>query len=249
MSHAMPGFVPLSSPRTWAVPPVVKLFFAADFIVAGAAVLAHVIAHHFGREAPDFFRLSRESNLPTAYSGFQHAMVGVLFACLAMREIKSSFRGWFIAIPAGLFLLFGLDEVGMIHERVTNFINAHSNSTMTAHGITNYAPAMFIGLPVALIIAGIGAKLTRQYWYGRPKVCILFALGLALFLGSAGVLEILVNFFKDNQPLVSLETLVEETGEMLGVTIVLWSAVELLIAEKLTIAFSRSGIRFGRDGE
>ncbi len=135
----------------------------------------------------------------------------------------------------------------MIHERLSHLIAAHSSTE--AHGITNNAPAMFIGLPVALVIAFIGAKFTRPYWYGRPKVCILFALGLGLFLGSAGGLEILVNFFKDNQPMVSLETLVEESGEMLGVTIVLWSAVELLIAEKLTIAFSRSGIRFGADGE
>ncbi len=107
MTQIVSGRVPVSARRAWTIPALVMLFFVADAAVVGAAILAFLIGRAFHREAPSFFRLSMESNLPTAYSGFQHAMVGVLFACLAMREIKTNVRGWFIAIPAGLFLLSG----------------------------------------------------------------------------------------------------------------------------------------------
>ncbi|CAN5501130.1 hypothetical protein BH10PLA1_BH10PLA1_23280 [soil metagenome] len=226
------------------LPQLVSLFFAADVFVIVAAVVTHLIAQHNGVAAPGFFRLSYESNLPTWYSSAQHAVVGTLLALLAIREIRIDPRRWCIALPAMMFLFFSFDEVAMVHERIGYWVSAHS-SLGAKDGMTNSAPAMVLCLPAAIAFAAYAAWNTRPYWTGRPGVMFKFTVGIGLFLFCAGGLEILVNLVKTNQMLVSLETLVEESGEMLSTTVVLWGTLELLALEKFALRFDAAGMHFG----
>jgi hypothetical protein len=233
----------LDVPRRIAVPTLVKLFFLADAVVVLLAIVARALEPTLGSEIVNFFRLSYESNLPTAYSGFQHAMVGVLFGLLAVREIRTDVRRWAIALPALMFLFFGLDEIAMIHERLSHVIADHVHS-LKASGEYTSMPAMVFCLPAVLIVVAIAARLTRRYWQGRPRVACLFVTGMTVFLFAAVGLEAIGGVVVSYHGLYSLETLLEESGEMLGVTIVLWSALELLAAERFTMAFSKGGLRF-----
>ena len=225
------------------VPLIVRWFLLGDVLVVFAALASHLIAHHFGREAPAFFRLSYESNLPTWYSSAQHAVVGTLLAMLATREIGIDPRRWCIALPALMYLFFSFDEVAMVHERLGHFIESHS-PLGASHGLTNSAPAMIFCLPAALAFAAYAAWSTKPYWQGRPSVVFKCVAGTCILLFCAGGLEILVNLVKSQQTLVSLETLLEESGEMLGTTLMLWGVIDLLAAEKLSVTFDAKGIHF-----
>jgi len=227
---------------------MVWLFFAADVLVVAAAIVTHLIARHNRTNPPAFFRLSYESNLPTWYSSAQHAVVGTLIALLAIREIRIDPRRWCIALPALMFLFFSFDEVAMVHERIGHWVSAHT-AMGDKSGMTNSAPAMIFCLPAALAFAAYAAWNTRPYWQGRPGVMFKFAFGIGLFLFSAGGLEILVNLVKTHQTIVSVETLFEEAGEMISTTIVLWGALELLAAEKLSLWFDSAGMHFGEQNK
>ncbi len=225
------------------IPLIVRLFFLADALVVLAAIASHLIAHYFGREAPGFLRLSYESNLPTWYSSAQHAVVGTLLAILAVREIAIDRRRWCIALPALMYLFFSFDEVAMVHERIARLVQAHS-ALGQSHGLTNSAPGMIFCLPVAIAFAAYAAWSTKPYWQRRRGIVVKCVLGTGMILFCAGGLEIVVNLVKTHQFLVSLETLVEESGEMLGTTIMLWGVIELLAVEKLVVAFDAKGIHF-----
>jgi len=133
----------------------------------------------------------------------------------------------------------------MVHERIGHWVEAHS-AIGPAHGLTNSAPGMIFCLPAAIAFTVYAAWSTRPYWQGRPGVIAKCVFGTALLLFSAGGMEILVNLVKTHQTVVSLETLLEESGEMIGTTIVLWGVIELLAAEKLAVHFDAKGIHFGK---
>lgn len=229
----------VDSPR---IPHVVKLFFAFNVLVIVAAVVTRALGSHIPVQVTDFFRLSYESNFPTAYSGFQHIVVALLYGLLAIREIRIDVRRWAIALPALMFLFFALDELAMIHERLSDFIAAHVHS-LKAAGEHTSTPALIFCVPAVLLFAGFIAHQTRRYWQGRPRVAWLFVIGLGIFLFSAAGLETIGNLLRNHHALFSLEALLEEAGEMTGVTVVLWSAIELLSAESLQVAFEAGAVR------
>ncbi len=245
ISSAFPSLSKPTDSSSRAMPVIVELFFLADLLVVLAAIASHLIAQHFGHEAPGFFRLSYESNLPTWYSSAQHAVVGTLIALLAIREIRVRPKRWCVALPALMFLFFSFDEVAMVHERIGHFVETHSRLGAQT-GMTNSAPAMIFCLPAALAFAVYAAWSTRPYWQGRRSMAFKFVLGTGLFLFVAGGLEIFVNVVKAYRLAVSFETLVEELGEMISTTIVLWSVIELLALEKFAVNFDAKGIHFGR---
>lgn len=224
------------------VPPVVRWFFMADVLVMAAAMVNFGVASYWGMDHPSFLRLNAESNLPTWFSAFQHGVVGLLFGCLAIREIRVNRRRLCIALPAVLFLFFSLDETAMVHERLSAWLRAGWGLNI-GDDITNNAPVMVIAAPLVMAVVALAVGLTRRYWLGRPGVAIKFVAGIAIFLFCAAGLEILVNYVHWRL-LTRCENLLEEGGEMVGATTVLWSAVELLAAEKLAIVFDRGGIYF-----
>lgn len=225
------------------MPAIIKLFFVLDALVLLAALVTRGLESKIWSDITDFFRLSRESNLPTAYSGFQHIVVGLLFGVLAIREVRIDYRRWVIALPSAMFLFFALDEIAMVHERISDHVAYHVHSLKSVGEFTS-VPALIFCVPAVIVFAVIAARLSRRYWQGRPRVAGLFVAGLAVFLFAAAGLEALGHLLQNHHALYSLETLLEEGGEMVGVTLVLWSAVELLAAEKLRITWSRDGVRF-----
>ena len=58
------------------MPAIIKLFFVLDALVLLAALVTRGLESKIASDITDFFRLSRESNLPTAYGGVQDIAVG-----------------------------------------------------------------------------------------------------------------------------------------------------------------------------
>ena len=63
-------------------------------------------------------------------------------------------------------------------------------------------------------------------------------MGMLVFVGGATVVEIFSNFAQGNLMVVGV--LVEELGEMAGITLFLWGVYELCISHKISIDFTYS---------
>lgn len=229
------------SSRANRIPGIVRCLFIADALVVLFAVLNEAWSRVTGREPLFFFRLSYESNFPTWFSSSQHLLVSGLFWVLAIREIRTDIRRIGIVLPALIFLTFSLDETAMLHERISQWMNRHTEVGQILH-LTNSASGMLVCLPLAVSTVLLAAWSTRRYWEARPGVILKCLIGTGLILLSAGMLEILVNAFQDRPTLVRIESLLEECGEMFGSTISLWGAIELLAAERVSIHVDANGL-------
>jgi hypothetical protein len=87
------------------------------------------------------------------------------------------------------------------------------------------AVPLFVGL-LWMVFAVRGA-------WENARATVIFIVGLTVFLGSAGGLEILYNF--TSGVFAALQITAEEVGEMLGVTIMLWAAYELMVSHEIAI--------------
>ena len=159
-------------------------------------------------------------------------MIGLLLATFAWSK-----RAWPFLLAAGMFFLLSLDEVAEIHELIGRKIDQYTHfESRPTSVLARTGPWMLVCVPLVLIAIAILAKLTRPYW--RTGVAVKFAIGLAVLIGSGAGLELLSNFMTHGLA-GKLQVLLEETGEMLGETICLWAAYDLLVAHGIELVKSR----------
>ena len=72
-------------------------------------------------------------------------------------------------------------------------------------------------------------------------------LGIVLFVVSATLPEAFTNFLPRGSGFMMLELLLEEIGEMAGITIVLWGVYELLIAHRVSVRFHSPAVARSRE--
>jgi hypothetical protein len=68
----------------------------------------------------------------------------------------------------------------------------------------------------------------RRFIASDPRVLRLFVLGFVVFIGAGAFVDELANFVELGGTLHMWQVFVEEMGEMIGVTLLLWAAWELL---------------------
>jgi hypothetical protein len=133
------------------------------------------------------------------------------------------------------FLFLSLDEATMVHEKIGGWLERHT--PLHLGGLPNSGFWWLFCLPPFLAFMAIWLRLTARYWRPHPLPCGRFALGLAVFLASAVGLELASNLTTEGSGPYYLTVLLEELGEMVAATVLLWATWELLVANGLRVRF------------
>ena len=217
------------------IPLLIVLLFAADLALALIPVLDYAAGHPFQRLS-NLFNLDTESTVPTWFSSVQWFCAGAMFALFASHALRSRMRGALaIAALACACIVFSVDEIAEIHERLgsaTDAFMSNGSRDGTALWSTGLWPFV-IGIPAIAVLA-IAVRGTRHIFLARaPHALALLIVGLVImFTGALGV-ELGANLLDAAAPQGGsflVQVVVEELMEMLGVTLIAWSAASLLQA-------------------
>jgi hypothetical protein len=217
------------------IPLLVAILFAADFLLVLIPVLDYAIGRPINRLSI-LFILDGEGTVQTWHSSMQWFCASAMFSLFATQALLTGMRGALSVTALALAcLLFSLDEVAQIHERLGSVANdlmingPPGDAELWATGVWPLA----VGLPAIAVIAII-VRGTRHVFLARAtRALALLIVGLAVMLTGAVVVELGVNLLDENGPRDSsflAQVVVEELMEMLGGTLVVWSASSLLHA-------------------
>jgi hypothetical protein len=217
------------------IPTLIALLFAADVALALIPVIDYAAGRPFPRLS-NLFNLDTESTVPTWYSSMQWFCAGAMFALFATHAWRSRMRGALsIAVLALACLTFSIDEIAEIHERLgfaTDALMNHGSRHGTALWSTGVWPFV-IGLP-AIALMAIAVRGTRHIFLARaPRALVLVIVGFVVMFTGALAVELVSNMLDAAAPrggLFLAQVVVEEFLEMLGVTLIAWSASSLLNA-------------------
>lgn len=215
-------------------PRPVRVLYVADLIVAGLAVANFLVAAALGTERLDFLRSGVESNLPTWYATVQLALIGLVLLPIVWDHVLARRpRTWLLLLGPAFFFLLSLDEGAMVHERIGVWLGERGAGTAT---FTEASPWLFVLVPLYGLLAIAAFQVWRPYLRGRREVVRLTVVGAALFAVSAAGLEALM-FAADVQHGIMGQVLsvVEEAGELVAATTLLWAALALAEAEGVRI--------------
>lgn len=223
----------LAGPRR--IPLLIALLFAADLILALVAVVDYSAGHPFPRLS-NLFNLDTESTIPTWFASMQWFCAGAMFALFATHAWLSRMRGALcIAAIAFACLSFSVDEIAEIHERLGSAADALMSGG-TRHGTALWSTGLWpfvIGIPVIAMLAVV-VRGTRHIFLARaPRALALLIVGFVVMFTGALVVELAANLLQAGAPhggWFTAQVVVEELLEMLGVTLITWSAASLLQA-------------------
>ena len=223
-----------------AMPELVRVMFALDLVMGMLYFLSRRAKDLIPKPLLNFFDLNGETNLPSWFSAGQLALIGVLIVAFAAAHLRRGARAaWSLVIAGTGFLFLSLDEVTSLHENVGYWLDRFQHRRGTALHETGYW--MVICAPVFLafiVLLGLGA---RRYLRGRTRVVVKFAVGVAIFLAAAAGVEALSNFVAPHGAGARALVLLEEMGEMLGATTMLWGVCELIHSHGVRMFLVRDG--------
>src|ERR1044072_5183885 len=225
--------------RVRRIPLLIALLFAADLALALIAVADFAAGHPWPRLS-NLFNLDAERTVPTWYSSLQWFCAGAMFASFASHAWARRTRGALcIAALALACLVFSVDEIAEIHERLgfaTDALMSSGTREGTALWSTGLWPIL-IGIPAIVAIA-IVVRGTRHIFLARaPRALVLLIVGfIVMFTGALGV-ELIANLVSPDKHSGEFlaQVVIEESLEMIGVTLIAWSAYALLEAYDLDI--------------
>ncbi len=231
MKWAAMGWQVRSVP-TIKMPLFIKYFVMADFAIAFIYLSNIWVLGKQFKFLTRMIDLNGEANLPAWYSSVQLFLVAILWSVFVYekfrREEKHSRK--LLLVPIVFFML-SLDEIAQIHE----FIGSKGDLLFPSvrrlgAPFSKTGIWMYLVLPPFLILVFLSAMNARRYLDMPRNISIVFATGLFIFIGSATGTEILSNFVIEGGRAASLQIALEELGEMLGITIMLWATYDLLIS-------------------
>ena len=234
----------LRSTRT----PILYLF-ALDLLMAALHVLGPPLpAWSSATGYNDWvWDLGREGNVPSWYASFQLALVGLLL--LAFASVSALRRRSSVVLVLGglLFLFLSLDEIAGLHEKFGLYLNMTLGSRREA-SFDRTGPWMVIVTPVFLAAVGLAAWGGRDLLRGQRRAQLLYMAGLVIYVLSFAGLEAVENFVPRSGGWFPVD-LVEETGEMVGVTFLLWATYELARSHGTrVVGYSATAVERSRKG-
>ncbi len=228
-------------------PPLVLALLVCDLLL----VLAYLVVTAAGGPSTLLTRLldlNGEGNLPTWFSSMQWMCCAAAFGLFAVRNFSRSVRrSWALLLLPALFVLLSLDEVAQIHEALGRRSDAlldggtRSSSAFPVTGIWMFV----IGGPFVAVVVALGAWLW-PYFADSPTALKRTGLGLVVMLCGAVGVETMSNFVAIGSALAVAQVATEEFLEMLGATLVLWGALDLLAVHGAAIRLDPVVIRRGR---
>jgi hypothetical protein len=194
------------------------------------------------------FDLNGEANVPTWFSALQLAVAGILVGVVAAHLGRvtgmvspGAAAAWLLA---AFLVAMSIDETVGLHEWFGRTIERLMPAAREVTGLRHTGPWMLILGPIALGVVALGVWFGRRHVVDYPQAkpaAFRFLAGLGVMLGAAIGAEILVNFVAgDFHPLTpsrpwAIMITFEEVGEMLGGTLMIWGAIDLLRAHGLRL--------------
>ena len=201
--------------------------FALDLLMGGLYFISRRAKDVIPRPLLNFFDLNGETNLPSWFSAGQLALIGGLLAAFAATQLRRKARpAWSVMLAGGVFLFMSLDEVTSLHENFGYWLDKFQHRRDTIFVETGFW--MLICAPLFLIAIGRLAVGARRYLRERRAIAVKFAAGIAIYLLAAAGVEALSNFATPHGAAARALVLLEEMGEMLGATMILWGVWELI---------------------
>jgi hypothetical protein len=193
-------------------------------------VLAHVATKIFVRvTGRDYvfgfipmFDLDLEANIPTLYATLQILLASALAWLLGSRRFDlSAGEGAFWRVVAWVLLFMGLDEGVTIHEKVVKLVQFDN-------------PLLFYPwvVPYIGLVLLIGALLLRGWLKLAPRPRALLAIAGVLYVGGAIGCELAASYIVTQLGpahwLHEVEMIVEESLELCGIALVIFTQLELV---------------------
>lgn len=221
------------------IPGIILLLFAIDLLLAIVYMANRFAGEPFYKLAI-LFDLNGEGNIPAWYSSIKLFMIsaGSLFL-LVKNGRKDHKHSWSLYLFPLLFLVMSIDEISQIHEWIggkSDFLlpgGSRANTIFPHTGIWMF----LIGIP-AICLAIYLLSIFKATIKGRKVTFAKLFLGTTIFLLSATGTEILSNFVQSNAFWLTIQAVAEETGEMIGTTIILYGLYELLCFNRLRFEFN-----------
>jgi hypothetical protein len=181
----------------------------------------------------DLFDLGRDSSIPTWWSSFMLLVSAVLLALIAgnktERRAGDRFYWWLLA---AIFCLFSVDEVAMIHEQI---LGSWGRSIQARTGLSSWFVTfswLIVGVPLVL---GFGVVFLRFFLRLPRRTQVYFGLGAAFLVGGGAVVEGFNGHTRlttsQENPVLTIGTIIEECFEMTGVAIFICGLIDYLVRE------------------
>jgi len=189
-------------------------------LIAADVLLSRMLGH-----TPKLFDLNGEGNIPAWWSSAQLLVSGILVAIVALRNGGKRLSSGSLFAFSGLLVLMSLDETASFHERLGTLLDSFLDRTGGVLPRTGYWP-LLLGLPLATLVLALLRRCGSQLEAARPRSARRFGLALlVLFSGAIGV-ELFNNVA--SLGLLRLAIELEEGLEMLGGSLLLASALDLV---------------------
>jgi hypothetical protein len=181
--------------------------------------------------------LDAEANVPTWFASAQLAVLGALLLLLAM-AIRRDRRRESIALAAAgvLAAALSLDELVGVHEKLGRGLEELTGERGSTVFDTT-GPWVVVAAPLFVLLMVACWYALRGLFRVSPRAARLCLGGSALFLVSFAGLEFVANFLPGGD---DATVLLEETGEMAGVTLILWGVAELAGSLGLSLGVSET---------
>lgn len=222
------------------VPFFILLLLAADAVLIVLPAIDLALGSPFSK-IRHLVSLDDETTLQAWYSSMQWFVAACLYGALFIYAYRSKLRG---AVAVGLFaslcLAFSVDEIVWIHEwlgQKSDALLPGGTRKSTILSRTGIWPVL-IGVPVLIALAIIVARARSLFFPHSPRAFRLLAIGLIVMFTGALAIELTVNALE--RPIQYgwinfLQHASEEFMEMLGVTIIVWSGLEILQAHGIEL--------------
>jgi hypothetical protein len=173
------------------------------------------------------FHLNYEGNLPSWYSSmsllFCAALLSIIAATKHIARNRYALHWKGLAI---IFLALSIDEAVGFHERLT----VPTRAVLNTGGLLHYAWV----IPGAIFALGCGLAFLGLLMSLPAKTRYLFVLAGVVFVGGAIGMELLGgyidNLYGSNNLLFSMQVVIEETLEMLGIWIFIYALLSYIKA-------------------
>jgi hypothetical protein len=206
-------------------------------IVTSAGLLAEILKAALwlrgDRGLVPIFSLSYEGNVPTWYTSLLlFATAALLFVIGAeARKSRAPFGAHWYALGAG-FLYISMDEVVSLHEHA---------GWLRLGGVLYFSWV----IPAAVVVALVGLSYLRFLMHLQRKTRIRFIVAGAIYVGGAVGMELPLGYWTEragtNNFVYGAIDWVEESMEILGVTLFLLSLVDHLRDRGVRLLFGNSG--------
>lgn len=226
MNYFVKTFNNIFPKNDWTVKVLVYLL-VIDFLVIGLHILLG--------DWSTLFHLDYEHNIPTIVQSLKLFTVGYLtmFTLIQSWKVLSTYQKRLLLPLSGLFIFIGLDELGQIHENVDRFVREISpefadSVLFFAQSIGYVSSTWMIYYIPFFIFTGIYGLFLLHYILKHKPHHFFTGLLFGLLMFFVLLFEFVSNQGQVDQNVYQIYVTLEESAEMIGISIGSFLALQLL---------------------